>query len=298
MTVALLVVSYGSHALVEEGLSRTMLPEGAFVVVVDNPTTAGERARMRELAAEHGWSLVEPERNLGFGGGMNVAAARAIELGATSLVLLNPDAHVEEDGVAMLAAHTTRSPDSLVSPLVLRPDGSHFASLMELDLDTGSMRRVREGVRYERSALWVSGACVAASASLWERVGGFDDDYFLYWEDVDLSVRVAEAGGTVEVADDIRAIHSPGGTQRAGTESGKSALYYYYNVRNRLVFAEKHRRLIDRRRWRRRALPAAYEILLRGGRRQFLRPSGSIWPALRGTRAGLRFRADSDGAGV
>ena len=293
MTAALLVVNYGSHALVEDGLTRTAVPDDTLVVVVDNVTTAEERADMRALSRRRGWILLEPDTNLGFGGGMNLAADEAIARGATSLILLNPDAYVEADGVADLDALTRLHPSSIISPLVVRPDGSHFASLMEVDLDTGDLRRVRDGRRYARSELWVSGACVAVSADLWQRVGGFDDDYFLYWEDVDLSVRVAKAGGTVRVAHDVRAVHSPGGTQEHGGVSGKSATYYYYNVRNRLVFAAKHSDLTALRRWRRSAVPAAYAILRRGGRRQFLHPARTFWPALTGTISGLRFRPEA-----
>ncbi|RZI91406.1 MAG: glycosyltransferase family 2 protein [Microbacterium sp.] len=290
MTAALLVVSYGSHDLVEEGLTRTAVPDGTHVVVVDNFTSTAERQVMRSLAGRHGWILLEPDENLGFGGGMNLAANEAIARGATSLVLLNPDAYLEGDGVAALDALTRAHPEAIVSPLVVRPDGSHFASLMEIDLDTGTLRRVRDGQRFARSELWVSGACVAMSAELWQRVDGFDEDYFLYWEDVDLSVRITKAGGAVHVAEHVRAVHSPGGTQEQDGRPGKSPTYYFYNVRNRLVFAAKHPELAAAARWRRSAVPAAYGILLRGGRRQFLHPARTFWPALRGTISGLRFR--------
>jgi len=308
MTAALLVVSYGSHDLVEDGLRRTAVPDGTLVVVVDNFTSAAERETMRSMADRYGWILLGPGDNLGFGGGMNLAAAEAIARGATSLVLLNPDAYLEGDGVAELDSLIRDHPDAIISPLVVRPDGSHFSSLMEVDLDSGRLRRVQGESRFARSELWVSGACVALSAALWERVGGFDDEYFLYWEDVDLSVRIVKAGGTVKVAEHVRAVHSPGGTQDTGRAgharpagqrvSGKSPGYYFFNVRNRLVFAAKHADLADVRRWRRSALAAAYSILRRGGRRQFLNPARTVWPALRGTIAGLRYRPVASEEGV
>jgi N-acetylglucosaminyl-diphospho-decaprenol L-rhamnosyltransferase len=287
---AVLVVSYGSHDLVAENLALTALPAEALVVVVDNRTTDAERSAIRALADERGWHLVAPERNLGFGGGMNAAAARAAELGATSFVLLNPDAHIAGDGVAVLAARVAAEPLVVVSPLVERPDGGHFASLMELDLDTGDVRRAREQARYARSAPWLSGACLAVSREMWERVGGFDDDYFLYWEDIDLSVRVVAAGGRLEVDYDVTAVHSAGGTQTdADSDRVKSPVYYYYNVRNRLVFAAQHLDAATQRRWRRRVVPAAWSILMRGGRRQLLHPSRNLVPAWRGTASGLAY---------
>jgi GT2 family glycosyltransferase len=297
---AVLVVSYGSHEMVAENLALTALDDDAFVVVVDNLTTQAERDAMSAVAAREGWELVTPDRNLGFGSGMNVAASRAAELGARTYVLLNPDAYLEGDGVARLAAAVAADPDAVVSPLVVRPDGSHFSSEMELDLDTGSMRRIRDGRRYDDSALWLSGACLAIGRDMWERIGGFDDDYFLYWEDIDLSVRAAAAGANLFVDYDVKAVHSAGGTQSDdGTDRVKSPVYYFYNIRNRLVFAAQHLDLRRQRRWRRRAIPAAWDILMRGGRRQLLNPARTIVPAVKGTASGLAYmrRHARDGGG-
>ncbi|GAB2849855.1 glycosyltransferase family 2 protein [Microbacterium insulae] len=287
---AVLVVSYGSSEMVADNLRRTALPEGTLVVVVDNYTTDEERAAARALADREGWELVTPDRNLGFGAGMNAAARRAADSDAAAYVLLNPDAYLEGDGVARLAETVIADPDCVVAPLVVRPDGGHFSSEMELDLDSGSMRRIRDGRRYADSAMWLSGACFAISRAMWERLGGFDDDYFLYWEDVDLSVRAARAGAVLRVDDGVRAVHSAGGTQTDETRSaGKSPVYYFYNVRNRLVFAAQHLDARGQRRWARRAVPAAWEILMRGGRRQLLHPARTIVPAVRGTMSGLAY---------
>lgn len=288
--VALLVVSYGSTAMVEDNLALTALPEGAITVVVDNFTTDAERALARDTAERCGWHLVAPARNLGFGAGINAAAEAARDLGAEVYVMLNPDAYLPGDGVGELAERVQAAPMTMVAPLVRRPDGSHFSSLMELDLATGSMRRVDGARRYERSALWISGACFAVTRELWDAVGGFDDDYFLYWEDIDLSVRVERVGGALRVDEDIVAIHSAGGTQSEdGTDRVKSPIYYYYNVRNRYVFAAQHLTAQDRRQWTRRAVPAAWDILLRGGRRQMLHPSKNLVPAFRGTASGFAY---------
>lgn len=285
-SAALLVVNYGSRALIEENLAKTSIPRGTKVVIVDNPTTASERVAIAGLSAASGWTLLTPDENLGFGGGMNLAAAEAIAQGAETLVLLNPDAYITDDGLERLIAAAAAG-GTLVAPVVLRPDGSHFSSEMELDLTDGSLRRRRGDARYADSAAWVSGACLAIGVDLWQKIYGFDDDYFLYWEDVDLSVRVAQADGVVEVDQSIVAVHSPGGTQ--GTGRGKSAIYYRYNTRNRLVFAAKHVPRSAQRKWLRTAPQAAWSILMRGGRRQLLHPLRTLWPAARGTWEGWRF---------
>ena len=90
---AVIVVSYGSAALLERTLARVAedSPE-ARIIVVDNYSTPAAREELVALASSRGWEAVLPETNTGFGGGMNLGVARARELGADLLVLLNPDA--------------------------------------------------------------------------------------------------------------------------------------------------------------------------------------------------------------
>ena len=138
---------------------------------------------------------------------------------------------------------------------------------------------------------WVSGACLVVHDALWRRIGPLDERYFLYWEDVDLSFRCVAAGGTLVVRDDLTAVHDAGGTQGPTRGEAKSALYYYFNCRNRLMFAA-HRlpkgRLL---RWMWSTPAVSREILLRGGRRQLLHQPHLAWAALRGSAAGLRLAA-------
>ncbi|WP_010613865.1 glycosyltransferase family 2 protein, partial [Actinomyces oris] len=90
---AVIVVSYDSAKLLERTLAHVAedSPE-ARIIVVDNYSTPAAREELVALASSRGWEAVLPETNTGFGGGMNLGAARARELGADLLVLLNPDA--------------------------------------------------------------------------------------------------------------------------------------------------------------------------------------------------------------
>lgn len=289
--LAVVVVSYGSHGLLESGLAEVAAAlSPALTVVVDSLTTTAERARVRALGAEHGWLVVSPDRNTGFGAGCNLGVATARRAGATRFLLLNPDATITRRSVELLHEQVDADPLTLAAPTVLRPDGSVWSAGVDLDLDRGDMRawRHRASSPAMRTIPWVTGACLLVDEALWDAVGGFDEEYFLYWEDVDLSARVAAVGGTVAVVPGATAVHAEGGTQ--GTTSGvraKSTTYYYFNIRNRLLFAAKHLAPEDVRRWRRTSLGASYRILLRGGRRQLLRPA-PWWAAWRGLRDGRR----------
>lgn len=290
--LAIVVVNFGSHRLLERNLVRvTAETPLARVVVVDNFSDEGERDAVRRLASEQAWTLVESPTNLGFGSGVNGGVARAIELGADHLLLLNPDAYMDGESIDLLQKALGVDPHRMVSPVIETPDGEIWFDGLDLERRTGRITATRRRSDTDvpgAKEMWLTGAAPMISVALWERVGGFDDRYFLYWEDVDLSVRVRATGAELEVVTKARAVHDEGGTQERQLALSKSSSYYYYNIRNRLLFAGLHGDRRMQRAWVLRSIPAAYEILLRGGRRQFLRPWHPVSAAVRGTWDGWR----------
>ncbi|GAA4753648.1 hypothetical protein GCM10025783_28190 [Amnibacterium soli] len=291
--VAVVVVNYASSALLAECLLPLIRSDPALsAVVVDNRTTDAERAEVLALGAAHGWRVLTPAENLGFGTGMNLGVAAAFEDGADAVLLLNPDASIGPDAVRTLAAAVAADPMLLAAPRIDRPDGTLWSAGHDLDLRDGSMRARRRRIVGVPVQEWLTGACLMVSRTLWEAVDGFADEYFLYWEDVDLSARVLAAGGRLAVLDDAVAVHAEGGTQGVGLRSAgtaKSVTYYYFNVRNRLVYAALLLAPEDLQRWRRHDLRLLWAVVKQGGRRQLLTaPHRSLLPALRGLRDGRR----------
>jgi glycosyltransferase involved in cell wall biosynthesis len=123
---------------------------------------------------------------------------------------------------------------------------------------------------------------------LLRRIDGYDESYFLYWEDVDLGYRAVSAGGSVILREDLVAVHDEGGTHGDSPRStGHSALYYRYNCRNRMLFAARNLPRRTLLRWLLLTPRVSWEILLRGGRRQLLRSPGLLWSAVAGSLAGV-----------
>lgn len=285
---AVVTVNYGSSALISQNFARLELPPQGRLILVDSFSSAEERVRMRALAADLDAECVLLDANAGYGGGTNAGAARALELGAEVIVPLNPDAVIGTDDLQKIvdAAYGT---DDLVSPRIVTGTGATWFAGADLYLDDGTTAgraaRVRHEGRPRRE--WATGACFAISAEMWRRLGGFDEEYFLYWEDIDLSHRVLDAGGSLVLADAV-VVHDEGGTHSGDTsDRAKSPTYYYFNIRNRLMYARKHLEREDVRRWRRSSLRVGYGVLLQGGRRQLL--SSTPWKAYaRGVRDGFR----------
>ncbi|WP_051681842.1 glycosyltransferase family 2 protein [Cellulomonas sp. HZM] len=281
---ALVVVNHGSHELLARYLAPLACETGWRVVVVDNSPSDDSRRAAHDLAREHGWDLVAGP-NDGFGAGVDRGVRRATALGCDAVLVVNPDLTISAADAAALVADARTTHGLLVGPQIERPDGSTWFRGGGLDLERG-----RTGRAEPAQTRWLTGACLAASVRTWELVGGFDPAFFLYWEDVDLSVRLVEAGGGLRVRDDLRAVHDVGGTQKHAGTRRKSDVYYRHNCRSRLVFAARHLDRAGRRRWLLGSPRFAWEVLLRGGRRQ-LRSPGPWLAAARGTAEGAWFVA-------
>lgn len=285
MKVAFVVVNYGSHELIETNMDPS---SGVPTILVDNLKSPADREAARALAQARGWRFVEAPGNLGFGGGVNLGVRKAARTGHDAVILINPDAHLDRAAIDALTQRLAEDPMALVSPLVTTPAGKIYFFGSAVRLDTGRMLRI-DDVQHPppRTWPWISGACMAFTVDLFEAVGGFDEDYFLYWEDVDFSIRAARHGARLDVLKDVEAVHDENGTQEETTGRAKSDLYYRYCARNRLLFAARHldtKQLIV---WILRTPRQSYLILLQGGRRQLLHSRSPLRAIVRGTGEGL-----------
>lgn len=284
LRAALVVVNFGGPDLLAENLLDLASQAEVSVVVVDNFSGDSNRLQVEALCHRLRWELIAPSTNLGFGAGANLGVDRAFELGATVVCLLNPDATMSAHDLQLLTAAADADRTALVAPQILNSRGRPWFTGAAVDVAGGRTRRADvAGAAHP----WLTGACLAFHADSWRRTGGFASDYFLYWEDVDLSWRHVAAGGTLLYREDITVLHAVSATHSADHRHGRSPLYYFYNCRNRLLFASVHLDGPDQRRWALRSFGYAREVLMRGGRRHLLRPWRPISAAARGTIAGL-----------
>ncbi|HEY3339509.1 MAG TPA: glycosyltransferase family 2 protein [Propionicimonas sp.] len=280
LRAGVVIVNFGSHDLVERNHAR--LGDGcAHVVVVDNYSGDAERAACVAMCDRRGWEFVA-NANTGFGDAVNLGMLRLMAAGCSVLVTANPDLVLSPEKLRALAERASANPMAVVAPLVITPQGKPWGRLGVISIREG---RLYTHGDHPGSPRWLSGACLAVSASLWQRLDGFAPGYFMYWEDVDLSFRAQQAGGTLLLADDLVVEHDAGGTQ--GASAGKSLLFTYYNCRNRLVFAARNLSGRQQLVWLwtsgselRRSIGRAHQPDLRS------RLTRALWPAFLGTVAG------------
>ena len=224
--VAAVVVNYESDGALARCVTDLAAVGPAELVVVDNGSTDGSVATAS--AEVPGLQVLTPGRNLGYGAGVN----RGVAATTAPLVLVcNPDLEVPPDAVGALVAVLDADPRwALVGPLVRTPEGGRypsarrFPSLVDaaghalLGLFAPDNRFTRAYQRSElddatveaREADWVSGACFLVRRAAFEAVGGFDEAYFMYAEDVDLCWRIGRAGWRVAYAPAAEVIHLQG----------------------------------------------------------------------------------------
>ncbi|MDR6117563.1 N-acetylglucosaminyl-diphospho-decaprenol L-rhamnosyltransferase [Aeromicrobium sp. SORGH_AS981] len=236
--LGVVVVNYGTTQEVAARLPAGMYDQSVLIVLVDNFHSLKEQEDARRLAEDRGWIFIAHAENTGFGAACNAGAHRAFDRGCSHVLFLNPDASIDRSSLQRLWRTGMEHPDAMVSPVILRESGgSTWFSGGVLDSVRGRARHTSSG-DVGREIDWLTAACLLVSRAAWERVGGFDVSYFLYWEDVDLTFRWKKLGGDLIVATDVEATHGVGSSQPGHRQ--KSQVYVFYNLANRGRFCRKN----------------------------------------------------------
>lgn len=190
------------------------------VIFVDNASTDGSLAQVRNRYAGEGLDCLSISQNVLFAAGCNAGIAQALEQGAQWLFLLNNDTVVEPGCLAGLAAFLVEHPGAAgVQPLLTRlNDTGRVAS--------AGCRVSRMGGAWDHASGAQAGSLghaafempgISAGASLWRgealrRIGLFDTDFGMYFEDVDLSLRARKLGYTLYTLPSVRVRHKVSAT--------------------------------------------------------------------------------------
>jgi GT2 family glycosyltransferase len=235
--VDVVVVSWNTRDDLLACLEALLASRGVAVsaVVVDNDSLDGSAAA---VAARHPRvRLVRNQANVGFARAVN----QGLRLGrAPWVLLLNPDAVVEPDTLATLVARLAALPDHAgVAPRLLGADGrpqhsvypypSLWLSVL-LGLSLQRLLSPRQRARLllegdwrsdvERDVPWAIGACLLLRRSVVDEIGGLDERFFVYAEDLEWCHRAARAGHPVRFLPDISVAHAGNrsGEQRYGED--------------------------------------------------------------------------------
>jgi hypothetical protein len=241
--VTIVIVTYNS-----EGQIRTCL-ESVFaqrkqitqqVIVVDNHSRDGTVALLREHFPEV--ELILPGANLGFAKGVNLGVRHAC---AEFVLLLNPDTEILDHAVDVIVDFATENPGhGLYGGRTLKPDGSLEPSscwgeptLWSMAMFALGMTTFMPGNRWldpESLGHWqrdtvrevgvITGCFLLASKAMWHELGGLDEHFFMYGEDVDLAIRARRARWRPVLCPAAMLIHEVG--KSSETPAHKTLLLY------------------------------------------------------------------------
>ena len=259
-TLSAVVVDYHAGPALDACVASLVENGVRDVVVVDNATPGTARAALVDRPV----TVVEPGRNLGYGRGVNRGAAAAPA--SRYLLVTNPDVVLHAGAVdALVAFLEARRDVAIAGPLIVRPDGTLYPSqrvfpnvwlaaahaLVAPWWPSNPATRRYRSPRPDGTVDWVSGACFVIRRDAFEVVGGFDERYFMFAEDMDLCWRVRQRGFAVAAVSGAVVTHVEGVSRR-----GASRAMVVAHHASALRFEAQ-----TARGWRRALLPAAALVL-------------------------------------
>jgi N-acetylglucosaminyl-diphospho-decaprenol L-rhamnosyltransferase len=222
-SLAVVTVSYGSAAQLRPWFASlaTATTVAPLVVVADNKP----EDEVASLAREHGARYVPLPHNPGYGGAVN-AAVSGLPDSVRWIVVSNPDVDFQAGALdALRRSAETDDRIGSVGPAVLNDDGSLYPSaraVPSLRMGTGhallsgvwannpwsrAYRALDADPGSARDVGWLSGSCVLVRRAAFEEIGGFDERYFMYFEDVDLGYRLGRLGYRNRYEPTARVVH-------------------------------------------------------------------------------------------
>ncbi|MDA1317242.1 MAG: glycosyltransferase family 2 protein [bacterium] len=251
MDLSIIIISYNTAELTKltiKSIFQSISSDLAFeIIVLDNDSRDNSVPMLKELVKKHdNVILIESKDNLGFSKGNNKAITRA---NGTHLLFLNSDIIVIDNAIEQLYSfyktndevhfaggkllNNNTSPQASTGPFYSLP--VVFGALF-LKGDYWGLTRYSPNTN--RKTDWVSGACLMTTKQLFEELGGFDEELFMYMEEIDLLYRAKKKGYSTYFCAEAKFIH-------LGSASSQGKTYPILQVyKGFLYFYQKHHSLV------------------------------------------------------
>jgi len=241
--VAVVILNWNQEALTAECLAslRNVKPRCLRVILVDNGSLTESVDRLARDFPEV--TLVRLSDNRGFAGGNNAGIERALQDGASHILLLNNDTLVEPTFLQPLLDGLDSPGVGVVGPRIYHhPDVERiwFAGGL-MDWTTGRQWHIGAGEldqgqwAVSRDVDYVTACCLLAPAQVFQEVGGLDERYFIYFEETDWNLRARARGYRCRYVPESRIYHKVSQAMKTGSPTSD-----YYFARNRLLFFLTH----------------------------------------------------------
>ncbi len=252
--ISIIIVNYNSHRDIEsciESVISCISEINYEIIIVDN--NSPDRGIESVISKFDIAKLYKLDSNLGFGTACNYGSEKA---NGKYLVFLNPDTKFSDNCLKKMYNFMESTKDAITcSPSFVYPDGSlgyvfnYFPDIIWEFFDfigKGYSLRINKVNSIIKSAIefkkplkvdWITAACLMIRKNVFQEVNGFDKDYFLYYEDVDLQKRITNAEGTIYCLPYLKVVHVANTSTKAGTDD---SVYYLNMYRSKLIYYKKN----------------------------------------------------------
>ncbi len=259
MKVGVIVLNYNglenTLECVESLKSSKRHVKGIEIIIVDNDSTDNSKFRLSKLKSV---TLIFNKENLGYSGGNNVGIKHALKNQFDYILIINNDAYVDE--LFFKNIFKDSKIGEIISPKIYFAPGFEFhkdryraTNLGKViwyaggSIDWSNIIGVHTGVdeidtgQFDKNKEvdFATGACMLVKKEVFDKIGLFDEKYFLYLEDMDFCVRAKKAGFKIMFTPRAKIWHK----NAAASGGSGSHLQDYYITRNRLLFAFKFAKL-------------------------------------------------------
>lgn len=254
MTLSIVILSFNTPDLIKDCISslrkqfeQELKNDTVEIIVVDNGSEESVIGDVERLVSGlKNIKLIKSKENLGFGRGCNLG----VENSKGEFVLfLNSDTKVEDKGFIKMTNFLKDNPRvGILGGRLMNFDGSHQASagkfynlfnffiMMFGGEKFGLLKKSPSKVS---SVDWVSGACFMVNKEIFDKIGGFDKNIFMYMEDMELCYRAKRNGFTTYYYPDVLVLHKEQGSSNRGfaiVNIYKGILYFYDKHKSKLSY--------------------------------------------------------------
>ncbi|QQE79207.1 glycosyltransferase family 2 protein [Alicyclobacillus sp. SO9] len=257
MSFSAVIVTYNSQEIIEDCLislrdAMTVYTGQTEIIIVDNSSSDDVFNLLQQLQTAFTFLLIQSE-NKGFGNGVNLGTKHAH---GDYIVVLNPDVRVTRSFFVDLESTISDSPRAaIIGPKLLNRDGSvqlscrRFPSLLSVlgnripfatrmsIVDLHVNRYLMNDFEHDsaKTVPFILGACMVIRKAVFDEIGGFDQSYFLYYEDVQLCKDVWSAGWEIWYTPKVMAVHD-----HARSSIRIFSKAFWHHVRSSMIFYRKN----------------------------------------------------------
>ena len=246
--LSIIIVNYKSWSVLEkciESISSQKINSNE-IIIVDNNSSDNFIKEFKKKYSEYKW--IVNDKNLGFSKACNIGAKAAKY---EQYIFLNPDTELGENCLIQLKSNIVNYPSSIISISQLDSNGNitfPYGKFLSIKTFNGTIRLLFRFLKFENRSEdnkkpllrpdWVSGSFLSIDKKSFNKLGGWDEDYWMYYEDMDLCKRARNIGMEIILINSISCTHYHGKSSRINLKTTVKTKTHL--IKSGIIFIDKH----------------------------------------------------------